>query len=86
MLWRRLLIAFGASLLTHPMVWFVIPPVIGFEHYWTLLVPAAELFAVLVEALYLYLIGVPRALLWSLAANMMSFGLGLLSRDLLGWP
>jgi hypothetical protein len=87
-LWRRLLIAFGASLLTHPIVWFVIPMLIGMHPYsrWVLMAVVAEAFAVGVEALYLYLCGVPRAFVWALAANGMSLGLGLVSRHFFQWP
>lgn len=78
--------AFGASALTHPIVWF------GFFHpvvpgsYWGKVV-AAELFAWLGEAAYFRLVcKSKRAWLWSLAANAASFSLGLLSRHLFGAP
>jgi hypothetical protein len=79
-------VAFGASLLTHPVVWFVF-----FSPRWnagyTTRTVAAELFACLAEAAYLrFLAKRPRALLWSLGANAASLGLGLLSRSLFGVP
>ena len=49
----------------------------------------AETFAVAVEALYLYAVsafGLRRACVVSLLANGASFGLGLLSRAIFGWP
>lgn len=74
----RVAVAFGASAITHPVVWFVFPRLI---HAWLPMAICAELFAVAVEALWLRAFGVKRALLWSLVANSASFGLGML-----GWP
>lgn len=80
--WRG---AFAASALTHPVVWFVIFP--GLPVGYVEKVAVAEVFAVLVEALWLRgALKRPRALAWSLAANGLSFGLGMLSRWLFGWP
>ena len=80
---HRLLIAFGASTLTHPVVWFVFPRV---PLAYAPMVALAELFAVLTEAWWLHLFGLRRAWRWSLAANMTSLGLGLLCRAAWGWP
>ena len=81
-----LLAAFGASLLTHPVVWFVF-----FSPRWdagyTTKTIAAELFAWFGEAAYLrFACRRPHALAWSLCANAASLGLGLLSRSLFGVP
>ncbi len=87
--WQLLCIAFGASAITHPVVWFVIP------HLWVSahracgypgMVVAGEAFAVIVEAEYAAGFGLRRAWLWSMLANAASFGLGLLSRSVLGLP
>lgn len=95
--WR---VGFGflASMATHPYVWFVIAPLMH-SRLWTELVttwPAlerwhyplyfavAESFAVLAEALLLRALRVPRALLWALAANAISSGIGL-AVHALGW-
>lgn len=79
------LAAFGASALTHPIVWFVIPSLVP-GSYWGM-VAVAESFAVVAEAIYLRLgFQVKRAFLWSLLANASSASLGMLSRYLLGWP
>ncbi len=78
--------AFGASAITHPLVWFVFfhPAVPG--GYWGKVV-AAELFAWLAEAAYFrFVFGRGWALVGSLAANAASFGLGMLSRHLFGVP
>lgn len=77
-------IGFGASALTHPIVWFVIPRLMP-DSYWSMVV-VAEAFAVSAEAVYLHLFGLRRALLWSLFANATSAGLGLASRYTFGWP
>lgn len=87
---RRLAAAFGASTLTHPVVWFVFPVLWrGISRpggYWGM-VGAAEAFAVVAEAAYLrWGFGVRRALLWALFANAVSASLGFLSRSLFGWP
>ncbi|MCA9493541.1 MAG: hypothetical protein KC621_26600 [Myxococcales bacterium] len=74
----RVAVAFGASALTHPIVWFVLRDLLeqrlGFWAYFAI----AETFAVLVEALYLRWFEIRRALLWSLVANGTSASVGLL--------
>lgn len=85
---ERLAIAFGASGITHPLVWFVIPDVamngLGIAEWWHV-VAIAEVFAVLTEAIYLRAFGVRWAILWSLAANGTSFVGGLFCYDILDW-
>lgn len=88
--WRglrcRLPVAFGASAITHPIVWFVIFSPRWQASYGVKLV-VAELFAWLLEAAYFRVVFKrPRALLWALIANAASLGLGLLSRRLFGAP
>lgn len=80
----RVALAFGASALTHPAVFFVFPRLFPGD-YWTG-VAAAELFAVSAEALYLRRLGVDRAIGWSLLANAASVTLGLVSRAVFQWP
>ena len=83
-IWQRPLIAFGASALTHPLVW-KLTGVLVFEYgldFW-LVTSAVELLAVLVEGVYLRAFGLPRAFLWSLGANAFSFGMGLAIHSLL---
>jgi len=87
--WCKLVIAFGASAITHPIVWFGFPRLwLGLGElggYWTM-VACAEAFAVGVEAGYLRAFRVAQPWAWSVLANAASFGLGLVSRVLLGWP
>lgn len=81
--WR---IAFFASALTHPIVWFVFPQMMAHGvSYWPM-VAAAEVFAVTAEAVWLFANGVPRALLWSFLANATSATGGLLLRHRFGVP
>jgi len=94
----RLGFAFLPSMATHPYVWFVIPALFsspawtaavarwpGLEAWrYALFFALAEAFAVLAEALLLRALRVPRALLWSLAANATSAGIGL-ALGALGW-
>jgi hypothetical protein len=77
-------IAFGATAITHPIVWFVFPRY-AFGSYW-LMIAEAEAFAVLAEASYVSLFGLERPLAWSLLANMASAGLGFAARGMFGWP
>ena len=77
-----LLAALGASTITHPVVWFGFPR-LGISYWW--MVVLAELFAVLCEAIYLRLLGVRDALLWSLLANAASAGAGFAIRAIWGW-
>jgi hypothetical protein len=80
---ERLWLALAPSALTHPFVWFAFPqlPV----PYLTMVV-LAEAFAFGVEWALLRALGVPRAWLWSLAANALSLGLALISRSIFDWP
>jgi len=78
------LVAFGASAITHPVVFFVFPRLWP-GGYWSMIV-AAEIFAVLVEAAYLRRFGLRRALLWSLLSNGASYSLSIASHRALGWP
>lgn len=70
---ERIALAFGASAVTHPFVWFVFPPL--FEGYWTMVL-VAETFAVVVEGLWFWCFGLKRAILWALLANATSVGVG----------
>jgi hypothetical protein len=74
----RVLVGFGASALTHPWVWFVLPPyltpALGYWGY----VAVVELGVVLVEAAYLTGMGFEprRALMRSALANLASGAAG----------
>jgi hypothetical protein len=80
------LVAFGASALTHPIVWFgVFHPRVPLGYAEKLVL--AELFAWLAEAAYFRaLLGPRRALAWSLVANAASALLGWGCRALFGLP
>ncbi len=80
------LAAFGASLLTHPIVWFVIfDPRWHLGYAFTTLV--AELFAWLVEAAYFgWWLRYRRALTVTFMANLASLLVGLVCRRLFGVP
>lgn len=83
----QIALAFGASLMTHPIVWFVIPK-IPHRNY-TEFVIRAEAFAWVAEGIYLWALGgvrYGRALLLSLLANAASAGLGEILRYFVGWP
>ena len=82
---KRLAIGFGASAITHPIVFFTAPWLIesmGYGGY----VAIAEGFAIAAEAFYLRLWKLPNALLWSLGANAASWGTGRLLRLVFSWP
>ena len=82
--WSKALgIAFGASLITHPFVWFLFPRIS--DNYWIYLA-TAEAFAIGVEALWLRRFGLRDPLLWSALANGLSAGTGFTLRQLFGWP
>lgn len=78
------LVAFGASALTHPIVWFVMPQLI--PNNYALMVAVAETFAVLAEAAWLRAFGLRRALWWALFANAASVLVGLGLRRTFGFP
>jgi hypothetical protein len=84
-LFARALIAFGASALTHPVVWFIIPR-FWLGHSFVAMIVASEVFAVVVEAAWLARFGVARALAWSVGANAASVIAGLAVRGIFGWP
>jgi hypothetical protein len=80
-----LLPAFGASAITHPILWFVIFPHLHLSYIWLIVI--GESFAFLVEAAYFAIVfRRRRALLWSALANAASFSTGMLSRWLFGMP
>jgi hypothetical protein len=81
--WR---VAFLASALTHPFVWFGFSTVrkLGLGYTGTLIL--VECFAIGAETAWLSARGVKRAFYWSLLANLTSVTLGFLSRRLFGWP
>ena len=81
--------AFGASAITHPLVWFVFfgpfSPLDDLSYVPRLVM--AELFAWLVEAGWLALtVRKPHALRWSAIANLASIAVGALLRATLGFP
>lgn len=78
-------VAFGASLLTHPLLWLAVShPAAPGSHLQRVVV--GEIAVCLIEALYFRLRGVRRALPWSLLANAASLALGLISRAVFGAP
>lgn len=93
---ERIAVAFGASAITHPMVWFVISTSVpllladtgySFRTRWWIGVACAEAFAVVVEALWLIAFrhrAFP-AFVTSLGANALSFTLGLFVYERMGW-
>ena len=84
-----LALAFLASAITHPIVWFVIfgPLLEPVEMTYATRVLVAELFAWLTEAgLLAFLCGRPNAIAWALAANAASVAIGFTLRALFGFP
>lgn len=80
-----LLPAFGASAITHPVLWFVIFPYLHLSYFWLIVI--GEGFAFLAEAAHFaFLFRRRRALPWSALANTASFSTGMLSRWLFGIP
>ena len=79
--WR---LAFMLSAITHPIVFFIFPKG-SWGGYWSM-VSAAELFAVVSEALLLSALGVKRSIAWALVANAASVTVGLGLRWGLNWP
>jgi hypothetical protein len=82
---RRLALAFAASAITHPIVWFVVPRLWLGGSYLAMVV-ASEIFAITVEAAWLGSYGARRPALWSLVANAASVAVGLTLRHTVGWP
>lgn len=74
---RRAVFAFGASAITHPIIWFCLPWQTG---PYVPLVVVAEVFAVVVEALWGRLWRVPHFWKAALLANTASFGVGMTVR------
>lgn len=86
---HQILLAFGASAITHPMVWYLIPNVADPRASYALYVATAEAFAVVVEAFYFrscHVAWLRRAFVWSVLANALSAGLGSATRYCFGWP
>jgi hypothetical protein len=77
-------VAFGASAITHPIVWFVMPELIPGS--WLTMVLVAESLAIAVEAAWLRAFGLRRALVWAVFANAASVVVGMGLRRIFGWP
>ncbi len=98
----RPLIAFGASALTHPVVWFVIPGIFrALDRFFLghgarfVLDPTyrfiafgvlCEGFAFVAEGFYFMAFRRKRPFLWSLVANGVSASVGYIFYRLTGWP
>ena len=76
--------AFGASALTHPIVWFVFPAL--WPGGYLSMLFGAELFAWAAETIWLKANRVERAALWSFIANAASFCIGMALRGCFGVP
>jgi hypothetical protein len=81
---KRFAVAFGASAITHPVVWFAFPR--WMPNTPVVMLIASELFAIVVEAAYLRAFRLSRSLGWSLVANSLSFGISIFSRKFFGYP
>ncbi|MEM9071507.1 MAG: hypothetical protein AAGE52_23575 [Myxococcota bacterium] len=90
---ERWVLALTPSAFTHPLLWFVFVP-LTYEPlgYWPM-VALGELLVTLAEGVLLAVFrpgsfakALPRALLWSLAANGTSVAVGFLSQWLFDWP
>jgi hypothetical protein len=80
-----LLAAFGASAITHPLLWFVIHPHLQLPYVWQLVVGESVVY--LIETAYFaVLFRRRRAWLWAALANGASLATGMLSRWLIGIP
>jgi hypothetical protein len=78
--WR----AFGASAITHPLVWLLVVES-GWGAPWGVRSAVGETFAIVVEGVWFGVaFGMRRGFLWSLAANAASFLLALLAFALFG--
>ena len=80
---------FSLSLVTHPCVWYVIPPICyGNGMSYERIITIAELFAWLTEAAMLRMYGLRwrRALIIALLVNAASVVVGMTTRELFGWP
>jgi len=75
---RRLGVAVTASVLTHPWLWFVLPPLLVPRLGYTGFVVVGEALVTLVEAGLLVLVGVPSrgALVAACVANAASLAVG----------
>lgn len=91
---ERVAIAFAASAITHPLVWFVIPETMrrvvstgDSQTDWWIAIAVAETFAFSAEALWLWSFGArpAQAAAASLLANGASFTLGLFLYERMGW-
>ena len=83
---RSLRVAFFASAITHPIVWFVFPLLMRVGVAYEPMIVLAEAFAIAVESWWLRWNGVKRPFLWSLAANLFSVTCGFAMRELVGFP
>lgn len=99
---KRFWVAFGASAITHPLLWGFVPD-LWQNHGWTVVQMAggwldspraqdifvtteAELAIVVIEGLWFHALGAKNPFLWSLIGNSASCGFGLFLQATIGWP
>lgn len=76
---ERVAIAFAASAITHPLVWFAGPVVVGARASFFGFVAVVETFAIVTEAAWLAAFRVPRPIVASALANTVSVAIGLVA-------
>ncbi len=77
---ERTAIAFAATAITHPLLWFAGPVVVGASASFATFLALVEAFAIAAEAAWLAAFRVPRPLLASALANATSVAVGLVLR------
>jgi len=87
MLGSKFLEAFGASAVTHPLLWFVFVPAVRGHLTYVQYAAIGEVSVLLLEAAWFrFLFKREKALLGSLVANGASYFLALVAHALFGWP
>lgn len=75
--------AFGASAITHPLLWWIFMPMWQ-GSYWSS-VAFGEALVIAIEAAYARALGVKHPLAWSFVANLASTAVGFAVYYALGW-
>ena len=79
----RFVKSFGASALTHPLLWWIFMPMWHGSYVASVLV--GEALVIAIEAAYARTLGVKRPLVWSIVANAASTAVGFAVYYALGW-
>ncbi len=83
---ERIALAFIASAMTHPLLWFVFWPLASSAFSYSTTVFLGEALVMFIEGSLFVVFGLPRPYVWAILVNTASVIVGLVVRELFGFP